>query len=100
MSDQKRHYESGRGRPPQDKQWVKGQCGNPRRIYRRRKPVTELVDAYLAEVLPVIRDRVRARVTRFEAIASQLLIKASSGDAAAARALMRYREFASASAPK
>jgi hypothetical protein len=86
--------EAGYKRPPKHSQWKKGQCGNPERR-RKRAPrgAIALIDAVWQEVIFIIENGERRRVTVFEAILSQLMFKELSGDRRAAAARLKYQEF-------
>jgi hypothetical protein len=46
MSLRQKDYKVGYKRPPQHSQWKKGQCGNPKRQYKRApKGTVALIDA-------------------------------------------------------
>jgi hypothetical protein len=55
MSLQHKDGEGGYKRPPKHTQWKKGQCGNPRRQYKRAlKGTVALIDATFAEQVDII----------------------------------------------
>jgi|SRR5579859_709490 len=58
------------------------------------KKLSELVSDYLGEEIMVRENGVPKRMTNYEAITTQLLIKAFGGNAKARKVLMRYAEYA------
>ncbi len=94
MSLHQKDYEVGYKRPPRNRQWKKGQCGNPKRLYKRiPKGTVALIDAAFAEKIDIVENGVSQRVTVFEAVLLQLWIKEMSGDRRATAAQLRYQEF-------
>jgi hypothetical protein len=94
MSDSDHEPKVGYGLPPVKSRWKKGQCGNPNRKRRRRPPtMKEMIDSFFSTEIWVTENGVRRRCSAFEAIVSQLCIKADAGNRRAARALLRYVEF-------
>lgn len=91
----------GCGRPPVHARWKKGECGNPKRIRKRRVPksTVELIDGLLLEKTRVREDGKTRRITRFELIVRQLLVKAHT-DARARQVLLQYQAFAVARDPE
>jgi Family of unknown function (DUF5681) len=84
----------GYKRPPQHTRWKTGQCGNPRRHYRRApKGTVELIDELFGEQITIVENGVSRRVTVFQAILLQLLIKEMAGDKRALAARLKYQEF-------
>jgi hypothetical protein len=88
-------YEVGRGRPPKQTRWKKGQCGNPNRTRKRTpKPVVEMIDAFFAGEIDIVEEGISRRVSNFEAVILQLWIKAMAGNKRAMNVLLKYKEFA------
>jgi hypothetical protein len=59
----------------------KGQCGNPKRQYKRApKGTVALIDAAFAEQIDIVENGASRRVSVFEAIFLQLWTKEMSGD--------------------
>ena len=94
MTDREIPYEVGYKQPPKHTQWKKGQCGNPERK-RKRSPrgVIALIDEVWQESISIVESGVPRRVTVFEAILSQLMLKELSGDRRAAAARLKYQAF-------
>jgi hypothetical protein len=94
MSARRKDGEVGYGRPPKSTQWKKGQCGNPKRQYKRvAKGTLAIIDAMFAEQIDIIENGVPRRVSVFEAILLQLLSKEISGNRRAIAARLKYQEF-------
>jgi hypothetical protein len=94
MSPRQKDGEVGYGRPPKSTQWKKGQCGNPKRQYKRvPKGTVKIIDAIFAEQIDIIENGVPRRVSVFEAILLQLLSKEISGNRRAIAARLKYQEF-------
>jgi Family of unknown function (DUF5681) len=95
-----KEYEVGYRKPPEHAKWKKGQCGNPKRVRKRRvKPIAALVDEFLASEVEVIDNGVSQRRTAFEIIYLQLCNKAIAGNARALKVLKQYSDFAASRAP-
>ena len=101
MSLRRKDYEVGYKRPPKQTQWKKGQCGNPKRQYKRTpKGTVALIDTAFAEQIDIVEKGISRRVCVFEAILMQLWIKEMSGDKRATAVRLKYEEFvASQSGP-
>ena len=101
MSFRQKHGEIGYKRPPKHTQWKKGQCGNPKRQYKRvPKGTVALIDAAFAKQIDIVQNGESRRVSVFEAILLQLWIKEMSGDKRAIAVRLQYQEFvASQSGP-
>jgi Family of unknown function (DUF5681) len=95
MKTPSRNYEIGRGRPPKEFQWAKGECGNPRRI-RKHKPmdVALMIEKRLSAKINIVEGGTARRVSVFEAILLQLLLKATAGNKRAVNILLKCKEFA------
>jgi Family of unknown function (DUF5681) len=84
----------GYKRPPEHTRWKKGQCGNPRRQYRRAcKGTLELINELFAEQITIVENGVSRRVSVFQAILLQLMSKEMAGDGRALAARLKYQEF-------
>ncbi len=91
MTQEREKGEVSYGRPPKHSQWKKGQCGNPSRRYKRTpKGVGEIIDRWFEDQIDVLENGVSRRVTVFEAILLQLLMKEMSGDKSAMRVRLKY----------
>ena len=83
MNLRQKDYEVGYKRPPQHTQWKKGQCGNPKREYKRApKGTVALIDAAFEARIDIVENGASRRVSVLEAILIQLWIKEMSGDKA------------------
>ena len=73
MSLRQKDDEVGYKRPPKNTQWKKGQCGNPKRQYKRvPKGTVALIDAEFAKRIDIVQNGESRRVFVFEAILLQL----------------------------
>jgi hypothetical protein len=96
MSLRQKDYKVGYKRPPQHTQWKKGQCGNPKRQYRRApKGTVALIDAAFEARIDIVENGASRRVSVFEAIFLQLWTKEMSGDKRAIAVRLKYQEFVS-----
>jgi hypothetical protein len=90
--------QSGYGRPPAAKRFVKGQSGNPNgRPKNRHREVPH--DAVLGQMVTVRDGGKERRITAAEAFLLQLTRKALAGDSAAARASLEAIELAQGRRP-
>ena len=92
MSERKRDYAVGRGKPPPHSRFKKGQSGNPRGP--RPKNLPALLVAALDEKVVVTIDGERREITKREAVATQLVNKSTGAKgrrSAAARARRVHR---------
>jgi Family of unknown function (DUF5681) len=92
MSERKRDYAVGRGKPPLHSRFKKGQSGNPRGP--RPKNLPALLVAALDEKVVVTIDGERREITKREAVATQLVNKSTGAKgrrSAAARARRVHR---------
>jgi hypothetical protein len=81
-------------RPSKNTQWQKGQCGNPKRQYKRTvKGTIELIDEAFADQIDIVENGEARRVSVFEAILMQLWFKEISGDKRATAVRLKYQEF-------
>ena len=79
MSEAKRDYQIGYGKPPRGRPFQKGQSGNPRGP--RRKDLSALLIAALNEPVYVTIDGKRRKITKREAIVTQMVNKSAKGAA-------------------
>jgi hypothetical protein len=85
----------GYGRPPISSRWRPGQTGNLKRKRAGKPPRADaIIDALLDARLKVFRNGEPTTLTGLQAIAAQLLTKASAGNQGALRALLRLAETA------
>ena len=95
MSRPLKDYDVGYKRPPKSGQWKKGESGNPDRRHRRAQVgAAELIVAMFAEQIDIVENGAPRRVSVFEVIVLQLLIKEMSGDRRATTVRLKYLEFA------
>ena len=85
MSEDKRDYEVGRGKPPVHTRFKKGQSGNPRGPRPKNLPAL-LVDA-LNEKVVVTIDGERQEITKREAIVTQLVNESTRANLRATKML-------------
>lgn len=100
MSDPHGQRRSGYGYPPVHARWKKGQSGNPDRKRKSRpKTVVEMIDEFFASPIKIVENGEPRFCTAFEAIVTQLWIKADAGNKRAARVLLKYKTFGGGSSP-
>ena len=75
MSEVKTDYKIGYGKPPRGRPFQKGQSGNPRGP--RRKDLSSLLIAALNEPVYVTIDGKRRKITKREAIVTQMVNKSA-----------------------
>ena len=90
MSETKRDYEIGYGKPPRGRPFQKGQSGNPRGP--RRKNLAALLVAALNEPVYVTIDGKRRKITKREAIVTQMVNKSAKADLRAIKMLFDMKE--------
>jgi hypothetical protein len=78
VSETKRDYQIGYGKPPRGRPFQKGQSGNPRGP--RRKDLSALLIAALNEPVYVTIDGKRRKITKREAIVTQMVNKSAKAD--------------------
>ena len=86
MSENKRDYEVGRGKPPVHSRFKKGQSGNPRGPRPKNLPAL-LVEA-LNEPVVVTIDGERRKITKREVVVTQLVNKSAGADLRATKMLI------------
>ena len=86
MSENKRDYEVGRGKPPVHSRFKKGQSGNPRGP--RPKNLPALLVAALNEPVVVTIDGERREITKREVVVTQLVNKSTGADLRATKMLI------------
>ena len=86
MSETKRDYAVGRGKPPLHTRFKKGQSGNPRGP--RAKNLSALLIEALDEPVTVTIDGERREITKRQAIATQLVNKSTGADLRATKMLI------------
>ena len=86
--DQKRDYEVGYGKPPRHTRFTKGQSGNPRGRPPGAKNLKTLLSDALNEFVIVSENGVRRKITKREAIVTQLVNRSASADFRAIKILL------------
>lgn len=85
-SDNNDKAQFGYGRPPKSSRWRPGQTGNPKRKRAGKPPRADaIIDALLDARLKVFIKGEPTTLTGLQAIAAQLLTKASAGSQGALR---------------
>jgi Family of unknown function (DUF5681) len=79
-SDQTPDYEVGYGKPPRDTRFKKGQSGNPRGRPSGAKNLSTLLSEALNELVIVAENGRRRKITKRQAIITQLVNRAAKGD--------------------
>ena len=78
--DQTGDYEIGYGRPPRHTRFAKGQSGNPRGRPRGAKNFTTLLEQALDEPVTVTENGGRRKVSKRQAIITQLVNRSATAD--------------------
>jgi len=87
-SDQQRDYSVGYGKPPRHTRFTKGQSGNPRGRPRGAKNLKTLLSEALNECVIVTENGGRRKVTKREAIITQLVNRSATADWRAIKILL------------
>jgi hypothetical protein len=82
--DDKSEYKVGKGRPPIEKQFRRGQSGNPKGRPRGRRNTKKIVEQVLEEPVSIRLGEKSRTVPMFEAIVYAQAAKAAQGDARSA----------------
>ena len=91
MADNSDDEPVGRGRPPKHSRWVKGQPGNRKRQYARRKiSPLELIEKELTELIPITGTDGDQKVPKLKAILMQLNQKLLLGDRRALAVMLKF----------
>ena len=85
MSEIKRDYKIGYGKPPRGRPFQKGQSGNPRGP--RRKDMSSLLIAALNEPVYATIDGKRRKITKRQAIITQMVNESASANLRATKML-------------
>jgi len=85
MSEVKRDYKIGYGKPPRGRPFQKGQSGNPRGP--RRKDMSSLLIAALNEPVYATIDGKRRKITKRQAIITQMVNESASANLHATKML-------------
>jgi hypothetical protein len=86
--EKKRDYEVGYGKPPRENRFQKGQSGNPRGRPCGAKNLKTRVREALKEPVLVTENGRRRKVTKGEAIITQLVNRAANADLRAVKILL------------
>src|SRR5260370_26442380 len=84
-------YEVGFGKPPRHTRFRKGHSGNPKGRPRGSRNASTLLDEALKERVVVSENGRRRKVTKLEAILTQLVNKAAQGDHRATQLLLAHQ---------
>jgi hypothetical protein len=100
LPDNKRDYEVGYGKPPSHTRFTKGRSGNPRGRPRGAKNLKTLLSEALNECVIVTENGGRRKVTKREAIITQLVNRSATADWRAIKILLELvREIEGQSEP-
>ena len=88
--DKKSDYEVGYGKPPRHTRFAKGQSGNPRGRPPGAKSFTTLLDEALNERVLVAENGGRRKVSKRQAIVTQLVNRAATADFRAMKMLLDF----------
>ena len=83
-----RDYEVGYGKPPRHTRFVKGQSGNPRGRPSGTKNFTTLLNEALNETVIVTENGGRRKVSKRQAIVTQLVNRSATADLRAIKLLL------------
>ena len=84
-------YEIGYGKPPTNARFQKGQSGNPKGRPRGSRNASTLLDEALKERVVVSENGRRKKITKLEAILTQLVNRAAGGDHRATQLLLAHQ---------
>ena len=84
-------YEVGYGKPPRSARFQKGQSGNPKGRPRGSRNASTLLDEALKERVIVSENGHRKKITKLEAILTQLVNRAAGGDHRATQLLLAHQ---------
>ena len=83
-----RDYEVGYGKPPRHTRFKKGQSGNPRGRPRGSKNLKTLLNDALNEPVVITEEGGRRKITKREAIVTQLVNRSATADLRALKILL------------
>jgi hypothetical protein len=86
--DDESDHEVGYGKPPRHRQFVKGQSGNPRGRPPSAKNLNTLLNKALNELVIVTENGGRRKVSKREAIVTQLVNRSAKADLKAIQILL------------
>lgn len=87
-NDRSGDYEVGYGKPPRRTQFQKGQSGNPKGRAKGSKNLAAIIMSALHEPVTVTQNGRRRKITKIEAMTTQLANKGASGDPKATQLLL------------
>ena len=79
-ADQESNYEVGYGKPPRHTRFPKGRSGNPAGRPRGKKNLATLLSDALDQKIIVVENARRKKISKREAIVTQLVNKSASAD--------------------
>lgn len=85
-------HEVGYGKPPKDKQFKKGQSGNPKGRPKKTKDLEKLFDAELSQTIRITEGGVTRIMTKREALVKEILHSALKGDHRARLLVMKIAQ--------
>jgi Family of unknown function (DUF5681) len=94
MRDKHKHGgddEVGFGKPPKHTRFTKGRSGNPKGRPRGSRNASTLLDEALKERVSVSENGRRKKITKLEAILTQLVNRAAGGDHRATQLLLAHQ---------
>jgi hypothetical protein len=84
-------YQTGYGKPPRNTRFQKGRSGNPKGRPRGSRNASTLLDEALKERVIVSENGRRKKITKLEAILTQLVNRAAGGDHRATQLLLAHQ---------
>lgn len=100
LTDKEDDYEVGYGKPPRHTRFIKGQSGNPRGRPPGAKNLKTLLSEALNETVIVTENGGRRKVTKRQAIITQLVTRSATADFRAIKILLdMLREIESQTEP-
>jgi hypothetical protein len=87
-ADQESNYEVGYGKPPRHTRFQKGRSGNPAGRPRGKKNLATLLSDALDQKIIVVESGRRKKISKREAIVTQLVNKSASADLKATQILL------------
>lgn len=87
-ASKKADYKIGRGRPPEEYKWRKGQSGNLRGRPRKKQDKKAIIEQMMSERIVIREDGEEHQVTKYDALFRSHLAKGIKGDARSAKLVM------------